>query len=121
MENIPVKKQKPKLSTSAIRVKNETRKRILAELAKINKKDFGKKAKVENLIALAVSLIKPEHLKELQESTLTYADRMERDYKAYTAKYGAISKDEFLGKVYKAYKAESDTQENLGPNSEKSV
>lgn len=95
---IPVKKNKPKTTTSAIRVKNETKRKILSELAKINRKDFGKKVRVEHFISLAISLIEPKHLKDLQERTLTYADRLERDYRAYTAKHGPISKDEYLGK-----------------------
>lgn len=91
-------KAKTKITTVPVRVKVETRKRILSELAKINKKDFGRKAKVEDYLSLAISLIGPEHFKKLQEATLSNQDRLEREYRTYIAKHGAISKDDYLGK-----------------------
>lgn len=69
----------------SIRIRRETRKRLLTELAKANKKDFGKKVRMDEYIALALSLIKPEHIESLQESSLTHADRFERDYRTYIA------------------------------------
>ena len=83
---------------SAIRVRKETRKRVLADLARANKKDFGKKVRVDELIALAVSLVTPEHIQQLQEGSLSNADRLERDYRAYVAEHGHVSKDVYLGK-----------------------
>jgi hypothetical protein len=82
----------------AIRVRKETRKRVLAELAKVNKKDFGKKVHMDELIVLAVSRITPEDVLSLQEQSLSHADRLERDYRAYVAENGHISKDIYLGK-----------------------
>lgn len=82
----------------AIRVRKDTRKRVLAELARINKKDFGRKVRPDEFIALAVSLVTPEHIVKLQESSLSNADRLDRDYKAFIAKNGPMPKDEYLGK-----------------------
>lgn len=92
-------KTKSKVTTVPLRVKHETRKRIFSELAKANKKDFGRRIKPDDLIAIAIDLIESEHIKKLQEGSLTNSDRLERDYKAYVAKNGAISKDEYLGKL----------------------
>ena len=102
MENNPTeKKVKPASKSSAhasLRVRKETRKRVVADLAKVNRKDFGKKIRTDQYIELAISLVTPEHLVQLQEGSLSNVDRFERDYKAYVAKHGSISKDEYLGK-----------------------
>ena len=92
-----VKGSKPSAHAS-LRVKKETRKRVLADLSKINKKDFGKSVHADELIALAISLVTPEHFQKLQERSLSNADRLERDYRAYISKHGQVTKDTYLGK-----------------------
>ena len=95
-----VSKPKPaSVSTTAIRVKRETRKKILHELAKANKKDFGRKLRAEDLIAVAITLVQPEHIKQLQEATLSNADRFDQQYRDYVKQHGATTKDEFLGRI----------------------
>jgi hypothetical protein len=91
-------KAKTKSTTAPLRVRHETRRKILSEIAKANKKDFGRRVKPDDLIALALSLLEPRHLKDLQEATLSNSDRLEREYRAYIAKNGPISKDAYLGK-----------------------
>lgn len=54
--------------------------------------------RAEEYLALAVTLIAPEHILQLQEGSLSHADRLERDYRAYVAQFGAVSKDEYLGR-----------------------
>ena len=83
---------------AALRVRKETRKRVLADLARINKKDFGKKVHADEYLSLAVSLVQPEHIQKLQEGSLSNADRLERDYREYVAANGHVSKDVYLGK-----------------------
>jgi len=92
-----VKPVKPSIH-SALRVKKDTRRRVLADLTKINKKDFGKNVHADELIALAISLVTPEHIQKLQELSLSNADRLERDYRAYISKHGQMTKDAYLGK-----------------------
>jgi len=95
------KKSKPKAKASAtapIRVRVETRKKILQEVAKANKKDFGRRIRAEDILALSLSLLEARHIQELQDASLSNADRFERDYRAYIAKHGHISKDAYLGK-----------------------
>ena len=94
-----VKQKHAVASTVALRVKRETRKKILIELSKANKKDFGRNLRAEDLVALAITLIRPEHIAHLQTMTLTNADRLEQQYRTYIAQHGSISKDAFLGKL----------------------
>ena len=98
--NVPERKAKPSKPNaySTISILKETKKRISADLARINKKDFGRTIRADEYLALAVSLVTPELAKQLQESSLSNADRLERDYRAYVSQFGTISKDEYLGK-----------------------
>lgn len=49
------------------------KRRVQAELAKVNKKDFGKKVRCDELIGTALSLLTEQHFKELQDGSLTNA------------------------------------------------
>ena len=101
METQSIEKKSKNSKTSAhavIRVGKETSRRLAAELAKVNKKDFGKHVRLDELVALAISLVRPEHLQKLQEGSLSNRDRLERDYRAYVALHGAITQDAYLGK-----------------------
>ena len=83
--------------TDNVRVRRETKKKILADLAALNKKDFGRKVTVDDYVQLAISLIKPEYLQRLKDQSLSNRDRMELKYKEYCTANGKISKDEFIG------------------------
>ncbi|MGK5088159.1 hypothetical protein WDW86_11425 [Bdellovibrionota bacterium FG-2] len=85
-------------SYASIRVRRETHRQIESHIEKINKKDLGRRIRAEEFLALALSLITPQHLEQLQEASLTNGDRLERDLRAYTAENGPISRDEYLGK-----------------------
>jgi len=88
-----------KSNTAALRVSNETRRKVLSELTKANKKTFGRTIKPDQLIALALSKLTSSDIVELQEKSLSNQDRIEKAYRDYIAKNGAISRDEFLGKM----------------------
>jgi hypothetical protein len=99
-QSAQVKAAKPKASnaaTVALRVKRETKKRIQAELAKVNKKDFGKKVRCDELIGTALSLLTEQHFKALQDGSLTNADRLEQKFREHIRKHGPMTKDAFLG------------------------
>ena len=99
-QSTQVKVTKPKVASGtsvSLRVKRETKKRIQVELAKVNKKDFGKKVRCDELIGTALSLLTEQHLKALQDGSMTNADRLEIQYRDYVKKHGATTKDEFLG------------------------
>jgi hypothetical protein len=92
-------KQAKKSSSSAIRVSNETRKRLLTELAKINKKPHGKRVKLDALLLRLLPKISAQDVAELQEASLSGRDRLEQNYRAYCAKFGAITMDQFLALI----------------------
>lgn len=94
-----IKTKAPNVSTVGLRVKRETKRRVMQELAKINKKDFGKRIKADDLIALALSLVEARHVTALQQSSLSNGDRVEMLYREHVKRHGATSKDEFLGKL----------------------
>ena len=101
MENTNVEKKTKTVKPStfgAIRVRKETRKRVLADLAKVNKKDFGKRVHADEYLSLALGLVTQEHIKQLQSSSLSNGDRLEMAYREYVSKNGQISKDDYLGK-----------------------
>lgn len=103
MENSEIKSAaKPKIkkaTSSAIRIAFETRKKLMLELAKINKKALGKRVRIDALLLKLISKITAEDIIELQEASLTGHDRMEQSYKAYCAKFGNITMDEFLALI----------------------
>ncbi len=83
---------------ATLRVKKDTRKRVVKDLEKVNSKEFGRRVRMDDYVAFALGLVTPEHHRQLQESTLSHEDRLKRDYKAYVAQHGMISRDEYLGK-----------------------
>ncbi len=47
----------------------------------------------------SLSLIELKHMEELQENSLTNADKLEKKFRDYVTKNGVISKDDFIGKL----------------------
>ncbi len=107
-----------KNTSSAIRVSNETRKRLLAELAKINKKAHGKRVKLDALLACLIPKLTAKDVADLQEASLSGRDRLEQNFRAYCAKFGSVTMDEFLAivsaqavpQILRADAANSDAQ-----------
>ena len=92
-----------KLNTTGIRVDKDTRRIIARILDKLNKKQFGKRVKANQLIALAIGLLNDDHYKQLQKQSLSNADKLEMQFKEYVRQHGSISKDEFLGKLHELF------------------
>ncbi len=80
-----------------IRVNSQTREVLAEILNKVNGKEHGRNIKADDLIAIALSLITPKEIKELQEASLSNADRLELGYQKYVTENSYISKDEYLG------------------------
>lgn len=81
----------------SVRIRASSKERAVALLQTINKKKSGRKVKFDELFELAVGLVADEHVKVLQERSLTHEDRKEILRQKYIAVRGAISKDEFTG------------------------
>lgn len=90
-----------KSNSTAIRVSIETRKRLLSELSKINKKQFGKRVKLDALLLKLLPKLSSQDVSELQEASLTGRDRMEQSYRAHCSKFGQITMDDYLAHLLK--------------------
>jgi hypothetical protein len=97
-----VKPSSKKSNTAAVRVTQETRKRLLAELSKINKKSFGKRVKLDALLLKLLPRLTAQDVTELQDASLTGRDRMEQAYRAHCAKFGQLTMDEYLSLLLKS-------------------
>ena len=86
---------KSQLQTESIRVHKNTKKQIMSDLVKINKKEFGKKVKFEAYIKKAISKLNEHDFDELRQSSLTSADKIRVKYQEYCKKNGPISQDDF--------------------------
>lgn len=115
MESNDTKKvvSKKQSGASSLRVKAETKKKVFAELAKINKKNFGRKVRPDQLITLLLTFLRPEHIQKLQEESLSNADRLEMKYREHVKKFGPVAKDEYLGLLLgESGKSESQSAAN---------
>jgi hypothetical protein len=107
-------KSKSKPANDYIRIKRETKKKILSDLAQINRKDFGKSITPDQYIALAISLLTPEHLEQLKTQSMTNKDRLELKYREHCSTNGKVSMDEFIGMLLQERKPQFNTaRENL--------
>jgi Rps23 Pro-64 3,4-dihydroxylase Tpa1-like proline 4-hydroxylase len=83
------------------RIKNESKNDAFSILALANKKKHGRKIKLPELLELAISLVKEEHIKMLQDQSMTNEDRKEILRQKYIQHRGSISRDEFTGFMMK--------------------
>lgn len=104
------KPTKKAAAASSLRVKPETRKRFLSELTKVNKKSYGRKVRADQLLSLLLTLLRPEHLQQLQQGSLSNADRLEMKYREHVKKFGPVSKDEFLGLLLTEKSSNSESE-----------
>lgn len=119
MENTGNEKKVKSAKTSgygSLRLKKDIKKRIMSDLARVNKKDYGKKVHLSEYLEVLMGLFTAEHITQLQERSLSNADRLDREYKKYAAEHGPISKDEYLGaRLRGTIVAHLDTQ-TFGPD-----
>ena len=80
-----------------IRVNESISKKVDSLLQKANKKKVGKSIKPNELLALALDLINENHIKKLQEDSISHEERKEHLRLIYIKKKGQITKDLFTG------------------------
>ncbi len=106
------KPQKTELKTSkskakgaakhaSVRVKATSKKVALALQDEANNKPNGRKVKLDDVFELALSLVTSEHLKALQERSMTHEDRKEILRQKYIEIHGPVTRDEFIGRMMK--------------------
>lgn len=98
-------------NSGSLRVKNATKKAARSLLNQANKKDYGKRVSMDQLLSRSLSKLEAGDIRELQEQSLSHTDRLKRDYKAYVAKHGPIAWDEYLGLRVGGNQASQSTSE----------
>lgn len=98
MENKAAKQiLKMQQSNKSIRIAQATEKKLAKALCAANKKKFGRKIKADQVLSLALDLLNDEHIRLLQEQSLTNEDRKEQLRQSYISEIGPISRDAFTG------------------------
>ncbi len=88
---------KKTLKWASIRIGRDTQKKLERLLLAANRKSEGRKVRVDQLLDLAADIIADEHIKTLQEQSLTNEDRKEQMRQFYTETRGPISRLEYTG------------------------
>jgi hypothetical protein len=99
MQNLKIETNIQAKEFGSVRVKQATRDRILEAVDRLNQKELGRKVTPDDVVSLAVTLLKSEHFEEIQDTTLSHFDRLARNHQTYVKEHGEISKDEYLGKI----------------------
>ena len=86
---------------SNIRVSQESKNIANKHLKKANTKKFGRRIKIDELLQIGLNLITEDHIKALQQNSLSFEDRKENLRQVYIKEYGSISKDDFTGFMMK--------------------
>ncbi len=81
----------------SVRIRSASKERAVALLLASNKKKTGRKIKFDELFELAIGLVTDEHIKLLQERSLTNEDRFEELRQKYIETRGPVSKEQWLG------------------------
>ena len=95
-------RSKPQSNKASIKVTREVRRRLAAELGRINRKSFGRKVTVSELVGLLVGVLTEDHVRLLREASMSNSDRLERQFRDYAATHGGLSRDDFIGKLLAA-------------------
>lgn len=82
---------------SSLRVKKATRDNALKILETINKKDFGRKVSIDDLVTKALENVTKEDIELLQRKSLRNKDRQAIVHQFYCKKVKKVSEDEFIG------------------------
>ena len=94
-----VKAKSAQVSTTSLRVKHATKKRVQQELVKINKKAFGRQVTADDLVVRLLPMLTTDIVKELQDASLSNTDKFEKLWKEYESTHGSITRDAFIGKL----------------------
>lgn len=81
----------------SIRISLENQKKVEKILALANKKKLGRKIKIDHVLAVALDLVIEEHIRKMQDQSLSNEDRKEQLRQRYIELRGPISRDEFVG------------------------
>jgi len=87
-------------NTVPIRVHKDIARAIRRDLAKLNKKDFGRRISFSDYVAKAISKLTDDDKRELQDASLSNADKLELLFRQQSKTGDAqFSKEQFLGRL----------------------
>lgn len=113
--NHPTQNQRNKNTENvSIRVSKDSQNKINSLLKKLNVKDLGRQIKSADVVRKALEELNDDHLKELQDESLSNADRLEKRYSEHCEVNGFITKDEYLGQLL----VESESVRAVSPHHE---
>ena len=98
-KNKPVDTSKAPKKSGAIYVSisREAHRKLKKDLDFANKKTFGEKIKMSDIVQLGISLVAESHLATLQKASMTNTDRLEMLRAEHIKEHGPISADDFIG------------------------
>lgn len=95
--NNETKNKKNTESFTSLRVKKGTKDDALKILESVNKKDFGRKVSIDDLVTKALEKLTKEDIQLLQKKSLRNKDRQAIVHQFYCKKVKKVSEDEFIG------------------------
>ena len=93
------RKEVVKKAVSLKKVHSETARQLQVFKDRVNKKQFGRKVRDAEVLAVAVSLLTEDHVRKLQEQTYSEKDRLQIVHTEFQRLHGKISLDDFIGKL----------------------
>ena len=98
METKAVKSNsKMNIKNKSVRISVENQKKAEKLLGLANKKKIGRKIKLDHVLAIALDLVTEDHVRRMQDQSLSNEDRKEQLRQRYIEIRGPISRDEFTG------------------------
>ncbi len=95
-----LKKKDPSKRQSVLKkLDPDTAKALQSIKDRANKKTFGRKVRDCEIIAVGLKQISPDHIKTLQEGTLSEKDRLALAHEEYQKHHGKTTMDQFIGKL----------------------
>lgn len=86
-------------SASVKKLDVETMRLLVLVRERVNKKNFGRRIRDSEILAIALKSISADQIKALQESSYTEKDRLNMAHEDYVRGHGKISMDEFIGRL----------------------
>lgn len=84
-------------ASSPVRLRAQSRAKLDALVARINKDRAGRRVKPDDLICYSLDLLTDQHLQEIGARLLTNKERIEILYSKLSKTKRGLSRDEFLG------------------------
>ena len=104
----PPKRISPRTST-ALSVSVDLHRKIKKLLTKANKKEFGSRISMTAVLEVAISLVEDSHIRQLQEQSMTNAERLEQQRQEHAKNHGAISRGDFVALLLSLHRSHLGT------------